>query len=139
MPKTIFEKIIDREIPAEIVHEDDVCIAIMNIKANNPGHVMVIPKQPVAEWLQLDFKTLQHVTGVAQQLGKAIKSIYSPKRVELAVVGLEVAHTHMHVFPLYQLSDADHSAAKEVTPIDLKTEADKIRAYLANNPVVINI
>jgi histidine triad (HIT) family protein len=48
MPKTIFQKIIDREIPAKIEHEDDRCIVIHDIKPEAPVHLLIIPKQPIA-------------------------------------------------------------------------------------------
>ena len=46
--KTIFQRIIDREIPADIVHEDDVCLAFRDINPVAPSHVLVIPKKPIA-------------------------------------------------------------------------------------------
>ncbi len=48
MPKTIFQKIIDREIPAKIEYEDDRCIVIHDIKPEAPVHLLIIPKQPIA-------------------------------------------------------------------------------------------
>ena len=53
--KSIFEKIIDREIPAEILHEDDTCIAIKDIEPQAPIHLLIIPKTKIiriAAWLQ---------------------------------------------------------------------------------------
>lgn len=130
MTDSIFTRIIKREIPAEIVYEDDICIVIMNIKANNPGHVMVVPKKQLTDWLVLDQPTLNHLTEVAQSIAKLQKVIYQPKRVELAIVGLEVDHVHLHVFPIYEIADADHSAAQVVSASDLKTEAEKIRSAI---------
>ena len=48
MSKTIFQKIIDREIPAKIVHEDEHCIAIHYVQPEAPVHVLVIPKKLIA-------------------------------------------------------------------------------------------
>jgi histidine triad (HIT) family protein len=48
MPKTIFQKIIDREIPAKIEYEDDRCIVIHDLKPEAPVHLLIIPKQPIA-------------------------------------------------------------------------------------------
>ncbi len=48
MPTTIFQKIIDREIPAKIEYEDDRCIVIHDIKPEAPVHLLIIPKQPIA-------------------------------------------------------------------------------------------
>ncbi len=127
MAESVFTKIIKRELPAEIVYEDDICIVILNIKANNPGHCLLITKRQVAEWLDLDPMELAHVSLVAQQIGKVLKAVYKPVRVELAIVGLEVAHTHLHIFPVYKLADADHSAAVDVSVDELQQEAARIR------------
>jgi len=48
MPETIFSKIISKEIPADIVHEDDQCLAFRDINPQAPLHVLVIPKKPIA-------------------------------------------------------------------------------------------
>lgn len=48
MPKTIFQRIIDREIPAEIVHEDEHCLAFRDVNPQAPTHVLLIPKKPIA-------------------------------------------------------------------------------------------
>ena len=45
--KTLFEKIIDREIPAEIVYEDDLCLAFNDIAPQAPHHILIIPKKPI--------------------------------------------------------------------------------------------
>jgi histidine triad (HIT) family protein len=47
MPKTIFQRIIDREIPADIVHEDDLCLAFRDVNPQAPTHVLLIPKQTI--------------------------------------------------------------------------------------------
>ena len=48
MTKTIFQRIIDREIPARIEHEDDHCIVIHDIQPQAPVHLLIIPKKPIA-------------------------------------------------------------------------------------------
>jgi histidine triad (HIT) family protein len=53
MPETIFAKIIRREVPAEIVHEDDLCLAFYDIAPKAPVHVLVIPKEPIASLAEL--------------------------------------------------------------------------------------
>ena len=49
---TIFQKIIDRQIPADIVHEDDLCLAFRDVNPQAPTHVLIIPKQPIRSLAQ---------------------------------------------------------------------------------------
>src|SRR5438045_6114435 len=75
MAKTIFQKIIDREIPAKIAHEDDLCIAIHDINPQAPVHVLVIPKKPiarVAEATLTDQAILGHLLLTAAALAKKL-------------------------------------------------------------------
>ena len=53
MTKTIFEKIIDRELPSNIIYEDDKCIAIEDIAPKAPVHILIIPKKPIQNFLRL--------------------------------------------------------------------------------------
>ena len=60
MTKTIFEKIIDRELPSKIVYEDDKCIAIEDIAPKAPIHILIIPKKPIQNKIQEQLQNLQH-------------------------------------------------------------------------------
>ena len=71
MPKTLFQRIIDREIPARIEHEDELCIAIHDIQPQAPVHLLIIPKRPVArisETTEADAALLGHLLVVAGRL-----------------------------------------------------------------------
>ena len=71
--KSIFEKIIDREIPAEILHEDDTCIAIKDIEPQAPTHCLIIPKnkiERIAQSSESDKATLGHLLFIAQNGGR---------------------------------------------------------------------
>ena len=77
-PKTLFQKIADKEIPARLVHEDDVCVAFHDIAPQAPSHVLVVPRKPiprVAEATAEDQAVLGHLllvaARVARQLGLA--------------------------------------------------------------------
>ena len=80
MSKTIFEKIIDRELPSNIVYEDDKCIAIEDIAPKAPIHILIIPKKPIqklsdAKKNDQDLK----VTSINNQSGVLIKDIQKDK------------------------------------------------------------
>lgn len=98
MRDTIFQKIIDREIPADIVYEDEVCIAFNDVAPQAPIHILVIPREPFDDAVQADQSTLGHVLNVAAQLGDE----RCPNGFRLvtnvgADGGQSVAHLHIHV------------------------------------------
>src|SRR5260370_7152186 len=75
MAKTLFEKIIDREIPATIVYEDDLVLAFRDIKPQAPTHVLIVPKKPIpriAEAKPEDHKILGHLLLKAAELARQL-------------------------------------------------------------------
>jgi histidine triad (HIT) family protein len=69
--KTIFQRIIDREIPADVVFEDDQCLAFRDIAPQAPVHVLVIPKKPIKSWAEIsegDGPLIVHITNVIRDL-----------------------------------------------------------------------
>jgi histidine triad (HIT) family protein len=73
--KTVFKRIIDKEIPAKIVHEDDLCMAFHDVNPQAPVHVLVIPKKEIASTEQLtedDTALLGHIYGVVRKLAKEL-------------------------------------------------------------------
>jgi diadenosine tetraphosphate (Ap4A) HIT family hydrolase len=127
MFKSVFTKMLQGEVPCEVIYQDDICFVIPTIAPHNPGHCLVITKQQIENWEDLDTKTYVHTMKVAQQVAKAIKTVYDCPKVGIATVGFEVPHVHIHLIPLYTASDADHSKAKPTTLEEVKPEAKKIR------------
>lgn len=109
---TIFSKIIDREIPAYIVAEDDHNIAILDINPLVAGHTLVIPKDPVDYYFDLDEEAFSRLNLFARRVAKAIETVVPCLRVGVAVVGLEVPHTHVHLIPLNSMDDINFSRPK---------------------------
>lgn len=75
-------------------------------------------------------ETYVHTMKVAQEVAKAIKAVYDCPKVGIATVGFEVPHVHIHLIPLYKLSDADHSKATPTKLEKVQPEARKIRAQI---------
>lgn len=99
---TVFQKIIDREIPADIVHEDELCLAFRDINPRAPTHVLVIPKKPIASLDHLDDgdqaligHLLLVVRDLARQLG--LNNGYRLVANCGSDGGQEVAHLHFHL------------------------------------------
>lgn len=122
MEKTVFQKIIDREIPATIVYEDDICIAFMDINPVSKGHLLLITKDPYP-WMQ---DIPDDIVGYAfiktKMLMKKIKEALGCDYVQISVVGKDVPHFHIHLMPRY-LNDHLHG-----WPI-LKYEEDEMVQY----------
>jgi histidine triad (HIT) family protein len=74
-PKTLFQKIADKEIPAKLIHEDAVCVAFHDIAPQAPTHVLIVPRKPiprVAEAIAEDQATLGHLLLVGGQLSRQL-------------------------------------------------------------------
>ena len=102
MTETIFAKIIRREIPADIVYEDDRCLAFRDVNPQAPVHILVIPKQPIARLVDAgenDEALLGHLMLAANKVA-ADEGIGDAFRVVVnngAGVGQSVFHLHLHV------------------------------------------
>jgi histidine triad (HIT) family protein len=128
---SVFTRIINGELPGRFVWRDERAVAFLTIAPLKPGHTLVVPVQEVEHWIDLEPDLLEHLVGVARAVGRAIERAFSPMRVGLAVVGIEVAHVHLHVTPLWSVGDLDFSKADaDPAPDSLDDAAERIRAAL---------
>jgi diadenosine tetraphosphate (Ap4A) HIT family hydrolase len=127
---TIFTKIISGELPGRFVWKDDRAVAFLTIHPIRPGHTLVVPRAEVDSWLDLDPALADHLFRLARQIGQAIEKAFAPPRVGLLIAGLEVAHCHLHVLPLYDLGDVTPARQDLTRGRDLDAAADKLRAAL---------
>ena len=103
MAKTLFEKIIDREIPATIVYEDDLVLAFRDIKPQAPTHVLIVPRKPiprVAEAKPEDHKILGHLLLKAAEVADKLGLKQSGYRLVFnngPDSGEAVPHLHCHI------------------------------------------
>ncbi|GAB2607646.1 HIT family protein [Belliella aquatica] len=125
---SVFTKIINREIPAEIIAEDDNFIAFLDIMPLVKGHVLVVPKQEVDYIFNLEDEVLSGLHVFAKKVAKAIDKTIKCTRVGVAVIGLEVPHVHIHLVPLRTMDDINFTRPKlKLTSEELKEIADRIR------------
>ena len=128
---TIFTRIIDGELPGTFVWRDPDAVAFLSINPVQPGHTLVVPRAEVDHWIDLDPALAQHLTVVAQTIGRAQAQVYTPLKVGLLVAGLEVPHVHVHVIPIvHGESDLHLDRAAQASPDDLAIEAVRIRDAL---------
>ena len=105
---TIFTRIAKGEIPSWKVAENDRFYAFLDINPLAPGHTLVIPKDVEDDYIfHLDEQTYQDLWAFARKVALAIKAAVPCKRVGVAVLGMEVPHTHIHLVPLQTEGDLD--------------------------------
>lgn len=128
---TVFTRIIDGELPARFVWKDELCVAFMSINPLRSGHVLVVPREEVDHWLDLDPDLMAHLMNVSRSIGRAIQRGFQPAKVGLLIAGLEVLHLHVHLVPIDGLHDMDFdNAARDPDPAELDRAADTIRREL---------
>jgi histidine triad (HIT) family protein len=109
---SIFTKIINREIPAYIIAENDEFIAFLDVFPLAKGHTLVIPKKQVDYIFDLDEETHKGLWDFAKEVSYKVNAAIECKRVGVAVIGLEVPHAHIHLVPLNTVEDINFSRPK---------------------------
>ena len=129
---SIFTKIIHREIPGHIVAETDQAIAFLDIRPLMKGHTLVVPKQEVDYYFDLEEDLYDELNRFARQVAIGLKQAIPCERIATAVIGLEVPHAHIHLIPINTMDDANFSRPKLQLPDDEMAQiAERIRAELA--------
>ena len=129
---TIFTKIAKGEIPSYKVAENEDYYAFLDIAPMAKGHTLVIPRHTEEDYIfNLDDATYAGLCAFAKKVAQAIKAALPCKRVGVAVLGMEVPHTHIHLIPLQKESDMLFSNPKlSFTPEEFAEIAVKIREQL---------
>ena len=109
---TIFSRIVAGEIPSYKVAENDRYYAFLDINPLAKGHTLVIPKQEVDYFYDLDDDTLQGMMVFAKEVAQKIKAFSGCKKVATVVLGLEVPHAHIHLIPMNSEKDVDFTREK---------------------------
>ena len=109
---TIFSKIIQGDIPAYKIAENDLFIAFLDIFPLQKGHVLVVPKIEVDKVFDLPDNYLSELLVFAKPIAKAIEDSFPCNRIGMVTVGLEVPHAHLHLIPINQAEDLDFSNPK---------------------------
>ncbi|MEO7176426.1 MAG: HIT domain-containing protein [Saprospiraceae bacterium] len=102
---SIFVKIINGEIPAHKIAEDDQFLAFLDIRPLQKGHTLVIPKIEVDDIFDLEDELLAGLHIFAKRVAKAIRKTIACKKIGVAIIGLEVPHAHIHLVPINAVSE----------------------------------
>ncbi len=125
----IFARIASGEIPSYKIAEDDRFFAFLDINPLAKGHVLVIPKQEIDYLFDMEDEMYKDLWSFAMKVAKAIKAVVPCLRVGVAVIGLEVPHTHIHLVPLKKMDDINFSRPKLTLPAEeMKLLAAEIAA-----------
>jgi histidine triad (HIT) family protein len=127
---SIFTKIVNREIPAHIVAEDDEHLAFLDINPLVMGHTLVIPKREEDYIYDLSDEETTAINLFAKRVAKAIEKTVDCNRVGVAVMGLEVPHAHIHLIPINVMDDMNFSRPK-LHPV--QAELAEIAVAISNN------
>ncbi len=109
---TIFTKIIQGDIPAYKILEDDRFIAFLDAFPIIKGHTLVVPKEETDYLFDLDDKTIGDMHIFAKKVAKALKKSVNCVRIGTLVAGLEVPHAHLHLIPMNSMADLDFKNPK---------------------------
>lgn len=124
----IFSKIAAGEIPSYKCAENDKFYAFLDINPLTKGHTLVIPRREVDYFFDMNDDELAEIIVFAKKVAIAIKKAFPCRKVGMAVLGLEVAHAHIHLVPMQSEGDMNFANPKlKLTEEEFKEIAKKIR------------
>ena len=128
---SVFSAIIAGQLPGRFVWEDDEFVGFLTIAPVTQGHTLVVPRAEIDQWQDVDPELFARLTGVAQKLGRAVRTAFDAPRAGLLIAGLEVPHLHVHVFPAFTMGNFDISGADpNPSPESLDEAQAKIKQAL---------
>lgn len=127
---TLFQKIIDKEIDAMIVYEDDDTLAFLDLAQLTPGHTLVVPKNATESYLSASEETLAHVAKTSQIVGQMLMEKLGATGINILsnaneIAGQTVFHYHVHVIPRYDASELTMTFTKHDE--DINSTYEKIK------------
>ncbi len=129
MDNCVFCKIINNQIPAEKVWEDENFLAFLSIEPINPGHILVIPKKHIDYIFDMENSELGRLFIACKPIARALKEVLKPVsgKIGIMVAGLEILHAHVSLIPINNEGDLTFSRAKRASTEELQQNTDKIK------------
>lgn len=129
---SIFTKIINRELPAHIVWENDNYIAFLSIRPVNPGHLLVVPKKETGYIFDLPDEEYKEILMTAKFLAHPLQQATGAKRIGLSAEGFGVDHIHVHLIPINNINEMDPNREKDASNEELQAMAEKVKQAIKN-------
>ena len=127
---SIFTKIINKEIPCYHIVENDRFIAFLDINPNAKGHTLCVPKQEIDKIFDMPENLYLDLMQFSREVAIALEKTVPCKRIGMSVVGLEVAHVHVHLIPLNEMKVMTFLNKVTQSDSEFKALAKAIAAHL---------
>ena len=127
---SIFTKIVNGEIPACKIAEDENFLAFLDVNPNTKGHTLCIPKQEINKIFDIEDDLYLGLMAFAKKIAIALEKTISCKRIGMTVIGLEVPHAHIHLIPLNEMDDMRFEKKVILSKMELEVLAEKIKGNL---------
>ncbi|SHF85736.1 HIT family protein [Flavobacterium defluvii] len=127
---SIFTKIINGEIPAYKIAEDENYLAFLDVNPNAKGHTLCIPKQEIDKIFDMDDQLYLGLMKFSKKIAAALEKTVPCKRIGIAVVGLEVPHAHVHLIPLNHMDEMRFQNKVSLTKEEFEALAKDIQSNL---------
>ncbi len=124
---SVFSSIINGDIPAHKIAENEEFLAFLDISPLAKGHTLVIPKKEIDSIFDVEDEAYARLWKFAKVVAKKVEAAIPCKRIGIAVIGLEVAHAHIHLVPINSVADINFAQEKlQLTSEELAEIAAKI-------------
>jgi len=128
---SVFSLIIAGQIPGRFAYADEDCVVFSTIEPISPGHMLVVPRQEIANFVDAPDSLLGHLMTVAKRIGLAQQAAYPGTRAVMMIAGFDVPHLHLHVFSLADQTGMSFANAKAADDASLDAGCESVRQGLA--------
>jgi histidine triad (HIT) family protein len=132
MADCIFCKIINKEVPAHIVWENERFIAMLDVRPVSPGHLLIIPKEHVEVVFDLKDDLYGEIFNIARTLARPLQDAMGSAKIGILIEGFGVPHTHLHLIPINRPHDLNSENARPMNDEELNGIAEKIKQKIKN-------
>ncbi len=129
---TIFEKIINREIPTDIIYETEKSLAFLDIQPVEKGHILLITKKPYPWMTDMPESEIAEIFVEAQKIMQKMKQAFGCDYVQLGVNGEEVPHFHIHLIPRSMDKIENNTLPRKHTPYTNDQEKNEYITRIKN-------
>ena len=130
MKDCLFCQIVAGKIPAYEVYRDRQCLAFLDIRPLNPGHLLVVPKKHDEYLFDLDDTAYGEIFKITKRLAGPLKEATEAVRIGLVVEGFGIDHLHLHLVPIYEINQLDPNRAYTASVEELTKMRKKIKAKI---------